>query len=150
MLTRADFSPQRWHALCDAPLFVSLAADAMYTPCDDLVPALAHAAAILATLDCQPSLLREILVRDELRAAQDRIRRMLGSTADPVSWRGIVQHHERQATHAALEALAALRADVDAYLLLLATVRERAARTRIIAPASRIAGRPRRASAVLA
>jgi hypothetical protein len=150
MFTRTDFSPRQWHALCSAPLFVALTVTAQHARRDDLVPALAHAAAILATLDGQPPLLREIQVREELRSAQDRLRRMLESTTDPGSWRDVVQQHEREATHAAIEALAARRADMDAYLLLLATVRERAARARIIAPASRVGGRPAGTSAGLA
>jgi hypothetical protein len=116
MLSRKDFSPQQWRSLRNAPQLVALATAAAGNSglLGSLSEGMAAASAFSAAGRAHNELIREIFAREEIRAAQQDIQTVLRSVTDPAGLESRLQESALEAARAALEALQAVEAGVDA------------------------------------
>lgn len=131
MAARADFTPDQWQALRNAPQLVALATAAAGNSglFGSLSEGMAVASTIAETLRGEQPLLKELFAREEMRAAQDQIKESLKTVKDRAA---LGSHLQQAATDAVTSALAALAskgatADADAFRTLLTAIGEKVA-----------------------
>ena len=131
MATRADFSPEQWQALRNAPQLVALATAAAGNSglLGSLSEGMAMASTIAETLRGEQPLLKELFAREEMQAAQDQIKALLKSVTDRAALGSHLQQAATDAVSAALAALAAkgASADAEAFRTLLTAIGEKVA-----------------------
>ena len=131
MATRADFSPEQWQALRNAPQLVALATAAAGNSglFGTLHEGVAMASTIAAVLRGPQPLLHEIFAKEDMQAAQEQIKTSMKAVTDRAALGSYLQTSALDATKAALGALAAkgASADAEAYRALLTDIGDKVA-----------------------
>jgi hypothetical protein len=132
MAKKADFTPQEWEALRDAPhlVMLSVATAGSSGPFGSLKEAFAPAGAIVEAAKGNNELLKAICDREELKAAQQAIRNSVKIGSDAKALRDQLQAAaaDKAAAANAIVKQKGSPADLEAYRQLLVDIADRTAK----------------------
>jgi hypothetical protein len=132
MATKTDFTAQEWEVMRDAPhlVMLSVATAGASGPFGSIKEAFAPAGAIIEAAKGKNELLRQICLRDEIKASQQALRSSIKIGSDVKALRDQLQN---SAAEKATEANAILKRkgsveDLEAYRQLLVNIADRTAK----------------------